>query len=200
MRVISGSAKGAKLLGVDSKQTRPILDRVKESLFNIIANLIEGANVMDMFAGTGSLGIEALSRGAAGCLFIESDYGAIKIVKQNLTKTRLIDKADIIESDVFTLDSDFRFQEYVQNRSSKFDLVLVGAPYPLVEQASARDKLISLFNRFAVNQVIADDGVIVLQHKTSKLELPNENRKIEITDERVYGKTQLTFFRPVKYS
>ena len=91
MRVISGRARGTKLKTIESMSTRPTLDRVKESLFNILQKDITEKNVLDLFAGSGALGIEALSRGANKAYFSDSNPEAVKVIKENLTKTRLID-------------------------------------------------------------------------------------------------------------
>ena len=92
MRVISGIARGTKIKSIDSMSTRPTLDRVKEALFNILQNYIKNAIVLDLFAGSGALGIEALSRGAKRAYFCDINKEAIKIIKENLEKTRLIEK------------------------------------------------------------------------------------------------------------
>ena len=90
MRVISGLARGTKLKTIDEMTTRPTLDRVKESLFNILQNQIKNSVVLDLFAGSGALGIEALSRGAAKAYFCDTNRDAINVIKENLNKTRLI--------------------------------------------------------------------------------------------------------------
>ena len=99
MRVISGTARGTKLSSIESIKTRPTLDRVKESLFNILQDKIKDKIILDLFAGSGALGIEALSRGAQKAYFCDINYDAIKILKQNLDKTKLTQKAIIINKD-----------------------------------------------------------------------------------------------------
>ena len=113
MRVITGTAKGIRLEAVEGETTRPILDRVKESLFSIIANRVPGSNVMDIFAGTGALGIETLSRGATACLFVDNDNDAVKIIGKNLEKTHLAYKSSIIKADVLSLDTNKKFVSYL---------------------------------------------------------------------------------------
>lgn len=95
LRVISGSAKGLKLLTLEGMNTRPTTDRVKENLFNIIAPYIYGSNVLDLFAGTGSLGIEALSRGANSAVFCDQNKQSIDIINRNLQHTKLMDKSEV---------------------------------------------------------------------------------------------------------
>ena len=93
MRVISGTAKGTKLNSIDDLSTRPTLDRVKEPLFSIIQAYIEEALVLDLFAGSGALGIETLSRGAKHCIFCDKSYQSIQMVKENIKKTRMEEKS-----------------------------------------------------------------------------------------------------------
>ena len=96
MRVISGTAKGTKLSSIDSIETRPTLDRVKEALFNIIQNKLEDSIVLDLFAGSGAIGIECISRGATKAYFCEKSHQATRMIYENLDRTRLKDKAIVI--------------------------------------------------------------------------------------------------------
>ncbi len=121
MRVISGSARGTQLEtlpGIDV--TRPTVNRVKEAMFSSVQFLIQGANVLDLFAGSGQLGIEALSRGAKHCVFIDENSTAINIIKDNLNKTALFDKAEVLK---------YNAQEYLSKSKGKFDIVLLDPPY-----------------------------------------------------------------------
>src|SRR5437763_14603326 len=101
MRVVTGEAKGRKLKGAKTPGTRPIIDRVKTALFDILSTRIEDARFLDLFAGTGSVGIEALSRGAAGATFIEMNYSVLKLVRENLKITGLACRAETIRADAF---------------------------------------------------------------------------------------------------
>ncbi len=228
MRVIAGLAKGILLQAVEGHGTRPILDRVKESLFSIILPNLIDANIIDLFAGTAALGIEALSRGAKSCLFVDNSHKAVKTIKQNLEKTRLTDNAEIIEGNVFTISENKKFCEYrgkqlntsdldnndvqlpehlddhqksligpyTQEDLLKFNVVLVGAPYPIVEQPDTKESLLLLFKRFVDEQIIQPDGIIVLQHRKEDITVQKELYNIEVFDSRIYGITQITFLRP----
>ena len=99
MRVISGTAKGTSLESLEGKKTRPTLDRVKEALFNILQNDIRNAYVLDLFSGSGALGIEALSRGARFCVMADKSSDAIKVINRNLQKTKLEENARVIKND-----------------------------------------------------------------------------------------------------
>ena len=120
MRVITGTARGRRLLELEGGETRPTADRVKEGIFNIIQFDIEGRRVLDLFAGTGQLGIEALSRGAAGAVFVEQRREAARLVGDNLRLTRLEDRARVVNGDALT---------YLASAGERFDIIFLDPPY-----------------------------------------------------------------------
>lgn len=180
MRVISGKARGTKLDTIQSLKTRPTLDRVKEALFNIIQNNIIEANVLDLFAGSGSLGIEALSRGASSCTFCDNSKEAINIVKKNLEKTRLINKATIMQED---------YMVALRKLNSKFDIIFIDSPY-------AEEFGIKSINKIIELNLLADEGIIILEtdDEDRQKEL-SKNKCIQIYDTRKYGRVILMFIR-----
>jgi 16S rRNA (guanine966-N2)-methyltransferase len=119
MRVVSGSARGKKLLVVPGRGTRPILDRVKTSLFDMLRPRIEGLHVLDLFAGSGSVGIEALSQGAAHCTFTDLGEQAVAIIKKNLANTGFSDRSDVRQTDAFG---------FLRTTRKSFDLIYVAPP------------------------------------------------------------------------
>ena len=119
MRVIGGRAKGVQLLAVPGKGTRPITDRVKENLFNILGSDLEGWHILDLFAGTGSVGIEALSRGAEHAVFVEKRTRAIETIRANLKRTKLAPRSRVIRADVF---------KYLDGTPSLQDLIYIAPP------------------------------------------------------------------------
>ena len=123
MRVISGKSRGKKLVSLEGDNTRPTLDRVKEALFNIIQFDIKDAVVLDLFAGTGALGVEALSRGAKEVIFCDKVPNAIKVIKQNVTNTNNLDKATIINKDCKDVLED------LSKQNKKLDIVFLDPPY-----------------------------------------------------------------------
>ncbi len=134
MRVISGIYKGKKLLGFDIEGTRPTMDRVKESMFGMIQNYIDGSVVLDLFAGTGALGIEALSNGASYCYFIDNNKIAINTINKN---TEGIDNKKIIFTDSYS---------FIKNTDIKFDLIFLDPPYkydltPIIQIIKERNLL-----------------------------------------------------------
>lgn len=139
MRVISGSRRGTVLFSPDTEKTRPTTDRVKENIYNLIQFNIAGSVVLDLFSGSGAMGIEALSRGAAECVFVDSDKNAINIIKKNIDKTGFNDKSQIFR---------MPFDEYLLKSDKKFDLIFLDPPYHkgLTDEAL---KLIVRYNLFS---------------------------------------------------
>ena len=181
MRVISGLARGTKLKTIDEMTTRPTLDRVKESLFNILQNQIKNSVVLDLFAGSGALGIEALSRGAAKAYFCDTNRDAINVIKENLNKTRLISKAEALNVD---------YKKALNNINESFDLIFLDPPYKL---DIAVDALKSIIN----NNLLKSEGIIVIE--TDEIdrdinELYNLS-EIDIIDKRKYGRANLIFLK-----
>ncbi len=190
MRVISGKAKGARLSALSSKGTRPILDRVKESLFSILGAFVVDSVVLDVFAGTGSLGIEALSRGAKRCLFVDNNIHAVQVIKKNLQDTRFLEMAEILEKDAFALSA------FLTDKCMKFDLILVAPPYRLIDADSKdREKIFTLLDECASRQILNGSGIIVLQHHKKQIVSQKNFKHLKVVDERRYGNTQLTFLR-----
>lgn len=180
MRVISGSAKGRRLKSVPGETTRPITDRVKESLFNIIGPDIKDAIFLDMFAGTGSVGIEALSRGAESALFIDRERVAIKTVNDNLKLTGLADKAEILRGDALAILGG------PANR--KYDYIYIAPP-------QYQGIWITAIKQVDENlEWISDDGWAIVQIHPREVEDLKLDHLIEF-DRRNYGSTLLIFFQ-----
>lgn len=180
MRVIAGSAKGRKLKAVPSEATRPITDRTKEALFSILGDWIIEARVLDLFSGTGAVGIEALSRGAAHVTFVENSPLATRIIGENLRVTGLAEQALVKRSDVF------KFLE--QPPGQAYDLIYIAPP----QYQQLWIKTVKMIDR-ALGQWLLPDGAVVVQiHpiEYEELTLPN----LVLYDERKYGSTLLCFY------
>jgi 16S rRNA (guanine966-N2)-methyltransferase len=178
MRVISGSAKGRNLQAVPGDSTRPITDRVKESLFDIISTDIVDARFLDLFGGTGGVGIEALSRGAAHAIFVEKDRKALETIKANLIVTRLIDRAEIVRGDALV---------YLAGSPQPFHYIYIAPPQ---YQRLWVDALLAIERR---PDWLSDDGEIIVQiHPKEFEELALTN--FEMVDRRKYGSTLLIFY------
>lgn len=178
MRVISGTAKGRTLKPAGAA-TRPITDRVKENLFNILAARIVEAKVLDLFAGAGSVGIEALSRGAHAATFVELDHLALRAIRENLKNTRLEDRAKVVRLDVF---------KFIRRaHDEKYALIYVAPP-------QYKDLWADTLATLDKSDLIADDGIVVAQiHPKEYRELALS--KLELFDQRKYGSTVLCFYR-----
>jgi 16S rRNA (guanine(966)-N(2))-methyltransferase RsmD len=183
MRVIAGEAKGRTLKRVPGKGTRPISDRVKESLFNILSWQVPDCRFLDLFAGTGGVGIEALSRGAQEAVFVEKAPKAIRVLRENLRLTGMSRRSRVIQEDVF------RFVVLANQQvdpKDRFDIVYVAPP----QYQELWAKTLLALER---TPLLAPDGVIVAQI------FPKEYRalpltKVVLTDQRTYGSTMLCFY------
>jgi 16S rRNA (guanine(966)-N(2))-methyltransferase RsmD len=179
MRVISGTAKGRALKRVPGDSTRPIMDRVKEALFNILGDNIRGTSFLDLYAGTGSVGIEALSRGAERALFVETARPAISVIEDNLKATGLAARATILRRDV---------RDYLrQPNPQPFEFVYIAPPQ---YKNMWNDTLLLLDSH---SNHVQPDGIVIVQID------PKEKHDITLNtlvpyDERRYGKTLLWFF------
>jgi 16S rRNA (guanine966-N2)-methyltransferase len=181
MRVIAGSAKGIQLQAVPGSGTRPISGRVKEALFNILGNAIVDSHVLDLFAGTGSVGIEALSRGAEQAVFVEKHSRAIATIRANLRRTRLQAGARVARADVFT---------FLAGDPTPFDLIYIAPPQ---YQGLWKKTLLALE---ASPGWLHPDGVAIVQIFPKELE-PLVLDTLQLTEQRKYGSTLLCFYEPV---
>ncbi len=179
LRVISGSARGRRLKTVPGDTTRPITDRVKESLFNILGPDVQGSVILDLFAGTGAVGIEALSRGADFVRFVDRNHLPIKIVRDNLQITGLADKAQVLQKDAFAVLNG--------EVDKKFDYVYIAPPQykGMWKQA--------LLNLDDCPEWLVDDAWVIVQIHPIEFEPVPLKRLIEF-DQRRYGSTQLIFY------
>ena len=181
MRIISGKARGTKLYTLDGTATRPTLDRVKESLFNIIQNDIEDSTVLDLFSGSGAIGLEFLSRGAKRAVLCDSSKDAIKIIKQNVQKTHFEEKVEVYNME-FT-----KLVERLQNQ--KFDIIYIDPPY-------ATDFIkISLEKIIEYELVNENTKIIVETDVETRILNQIEKMDVEITDKRKYGRATIIFLK-----
>jgi 16S rRNA (guanine966-N2)-methyltransferase len=186
MRIIAGAKKGMRLYEPEGLVSRPILDRVKESLFNILFSrgLPEGAVVADLFAGVGSLGLEALSRGAASVTFAEMDGGVLAILNRNIDKAGFADRSRVVRASAFGSGA------LAQPGGSKYNLVFVDPPYAATQDVGEASSLAGLL-RLLAGQVT--DDVLVVVRTERKTVLLERYGSLAVTDRREYGKMALTF-------
>jgi 16S rRNA (guanine966-N2)-methyltransferase len=175
MRIIAGERKGHTILAPKGRETRPTSDRVRENVFNIVAPWVEDARVLDLYAGSGAMGLEALSRGASSVVFVESDPDAVRAIERNLDKLRLTG-ATVVRAGVTTGLA----QEAAAGR--KYDLVLADPPYAMTDYAT--------LGRY-LPRVLADDGLLVFE---SAARTEPELSGLAVRTSRKYGSTRVTVF------
>ncbi len=178
MRVITGKARGVQLKTPEGMQTRPTTDRVKEALFSIINFDVPGANVLDLFGGTGQLGIEALSRGAKSAVFVDQSEQACRLIRENLKRTKLEQNAKVIRGD---------YMDYMKRCRETYDIIFLDPPYAEVFLENAL-KCISEID------ILHSGGIIVAERPLGK-ELPWEFDGFERSRDYKYGKILLTLYR-----
>ncbi len=178
MRVITGKARGVNLKTPEGLTTRPTTDRVKEALFSIINFDIPNARVLDLFGGTGQLGIEALSRGARSAVFVDAGEPACKLIKENLRRTKLENQAMVIRAD---------YQEYLRRCKEKFDIIFLDPPYAEVFLENSIKSITEI-------DILQSGGIIVCERPLDK-ELPWEYPGYCRSKDYKYGKTLITLYR-----
>ena len=174
MRIISGKYKGREIKGYNIEGTRPTMDRVKESLFASIQNYVKGSICLDLFAGSGGLGIEALSEGAQSCYFVDNNKIVIDILKKNLTSLK-------VEEDYFLIKKDY--VEALKTFDMKFDIIFLDPPYHL----NMMNNAIDLINE---NYLLNDGGIIVCEYEEGTV-----NCDLQILKEKRYGSKNVTIFK-----
>jgi 16S rRNA (guanine966-N2)-methyltransferase len=175
MRIIAGEHRGTRIFAPPGRETRPTSDRVRENVFNIVAPWVEEAHVLDLYAGSGAMGLEALSRGATAAVFVESDPGAVRAIERNLDKLR-VRGATVLRVEATTALS----REAAAGR--KYDLVLLDPPYAMTDFAP--------LGRY-LPDVLADDGLLVVETAARvEPELPG----LSVRTTRKYGSTRVTVF------
>ncbi len=178
MRVISGKAKGTQLKTPDGILTRPTADRVKEALFSIINFDLPGAKVLDLFGGTGQLGIEALSRGAASVVFVDAREDSCKLIRENLKRTKMDSDAKVIRSD---------YLDYLNHCREQYNIIILDPPYAEVFLENAIKRITEI-------DILQSGGIIVAEHPLGK-DLPWEFDGYTRSKDYKYGKVLLTIYR-----
>ena len=178
MRVITGKARGVQLKTPEGMQTRPTADRVKEALFSIINFDIPGSAVLDLFGGTGQLGIEALSRGANSAVFVDAREDACKIIRENLRRTKLESQSRVVRCD---------YLDYLRRCREKFDIILLDPPYAEVFLENALKCITEI-------DILQSGGIIITERPLGK-ELPFEFDGFSRSKDYKYGNTLLTLYR-----
>ncbi|MDC1154735.1 16S rRNA (guanine(966)-N(2))-methyltransferase RsmD [Candidatus Pelagibacter sp.] len=186
MRIISGKLKGKKIFLPENDKTRPLRDLVKESIFNLINHsnkfniTIKGANVLDLFSGTGSFGLECLSRDANKVIFVESYSEALKVLKKNIELFKIHKRTSIINENCFN------FTNFKKNFNDKFDIIFIDPPYK-------EEKINLLINIIKDEKILKKEGILIIhRHKKDKIIISN---RVKIIDERNYGISKIMIGR-----
>ncbi|MGD8990815.1 MAG: 16S rRNA (guanine(966)-N(2))-methyltransferase RsmD [Desulfobacterales bacterium] len=179
IRIIAGELKGRKLVTVAGKETRPTSDRVRESVFNILGNCVQGARVLDLYAGTGAMGIEALSRGAKWALFAEGQRAALAALAKNIKICSLENRTNILKCNI--LDN----LKIIQSHSPAFDLVFIDPPYN-------EDMIQPTLSHLARSQCLVKGARLAIEHSPRE-PIPENQPEFAMADQRRYGKTLVSF-------
>lgn len=177
MRVISGSARGRRLKALPGMDTRPTADKVKEAVFNIIQFDIEGRRVLDLFSGTGQMGIEALSRGAEHAVLVDKAPAAVSVIRDNLAATGFIGQARVVQSD---------WQTFLGSCREKFHLIFLDPPYQQSHLENALETIAAI-------DILSEHGIIICESPLDK-ELPDLAGPLEKGREYRYGKIKVTLY------
>ena len=183
MRIISGNYKGKKIFSPKDKLTRPLKDLTKESIFNIIKHSkllninIEDSNILDLFSGVGSFGLECLSRGAASVTFLENYKEVLTILKKNINNLKKQDSSNIIEKDIFSKNT-------LETLNNKFDIIFIDPPYK-------EKKLVDLLDTIIKLKLLKNNGIIIIhRHKKEEDEFPNQ---FNLIMKKKYGISKIIF-------
>ena len=184
LKIIGGERRGAKLQTLEGLRTRPLRGRVRESLFSIIQFDLQGARVLDLFAGSGAVGLEAVSRGAARSVFVEADDSACGVIRNNVAKLRYEDRVDVVKGCLpEALDS-------IPPGDSSFDLVFMMPPYGLNLARPVLEKL-------GDADVLAEDAQVIVEIEREDALPFTEGQGWDVVKDRAYGVTRLLFLRRV---
>lgn len=180
MRIIAGEKRGTKLYTLEGENTRPTLDRVKESLFNIIQSEIRDCIFLDLFSGSGAIGLEAVSRGAKKAILCDNNKQAIQIIKKNIEKLGYKDKIELYQ---------MQFNELINKLNEKIDIIYLDPPY----KTNYAIKTVELLFK---KEILKTDSLIIIEtDQVEELKEKLENLNIEIIDERKYGRANLIFIQ-----
>ena len=177
MRIISGSRRGHKLLEFAGQDVRPTTDRVKESVFNIIQGFIPEARVLDMFSGSGALSFEALSRGAAGAVCIDTDKRSVEIIKKNAISLKFEDRCEILNMSCM---------DYVKRAKDRFDVIFLDPPYN-------KGFILPALEEIVKNDLLSDDGIIMLE--SDNTDFHGDVDGLMVYRQKKYGRTFITVYK-----
>jgi len=180
MRVITGTARGRKMKTLEGLDTRPTTDRIKESIFNIVQFDVEGRRVLDLFAGSGQMAIEAVSRGAASAVAIDSASAAISVIRENVKACDFTEQIKVVQAD---------FKSFLKSNPGQFDLIFLDPPY----RNEMINEALELIRQI---DILSEGGIIVCETERDK-RLVDVSEPYEKGREYLYGKSKITIYRKV---
>jgi 16S rRNA (guanine966-N2)-methyltransferase len=187
MRIVAGTARGTRLDCPRGEKVRPTPEMARQAIFNIIGDAVNGATVLDLFAGVGTVGIEALSRGAAWCVFVERSNAHKLYLERNLERTHLAKQGDVLLRDVF------RCAEALAKLGRPADIAFVGPPFPLLQDPAGRASLIRLLDEFAQRRLFKPGCTVILQHDLRD-PIPEATPHLHAAGRRSYGRNVFTLY------
>ncbi len=188
LRIIGGKAKGRRLRTPSSQIVRPASVRLRQSLFSILQAELASAEVLDLFAGVGSLGLEALSRGAARCVFVESHPVCVKLLRRNVSELGFDQESKVVRADALTLLRAFEVS------GESFSLVFVDPPYAMTDDSKKSARLFQSLERAGARGVFRGDALVVVR-KRKKAPAPAALQHLDMETSRAYSHAELLFFR-----
>jgi 16S rRNA (guanine(966)-N(2))-methyltransferase RsmD len=188
MRIVAGTARGTRLDCPPGEKVRPTPEMARQAIFNILRDAVEGATALDLFAGVGTIGIEALSRGAAWCVFVERSARHLRFLERNLQRAHLAGRADLLLRDVF------RCAGSLAGLGRPADIAFVGPPFPLLADPAGRAALMALLDEFAERRLLKPGCVVILQHDRRD-PIPESTPRLGAAGRRSYGRNALTLYK-----
>lgn len=185
MRIIGGEKKGTRLF--DIKGIRPTADKVREAIFNVLGDSVKGASVLDIFAGTGAMGLEALSRGAAYVVFVENSPAVARVTERNVTKLGYKERSRLIHASASGL------KRFLEEESHQFSLIFMDPPYRYSERIAPGRKVYELIKALGQEEKILSEALLVLEHRKNA-KVAREISAFHIQDQRRYGDTAISIF------
>ena len=200
IRIIAGSVRGRWLYSPEGDTTRPMLGRVKNSLFNIISPHLEEAAVLDLFAGTGALGLEALSRGAKTCIFIEKDEQSFQLLQKNISRLGFDNQSEACYFNAFDII------KFLQQKKFYLDIIFISPPYKFFDdtvmppvdpprRTPEKDKLLGIIDEFVKENILSKNGLVIIEHQKRQLK-DLSFKYLSRYKQRSYGDIILSFFSP----
>ena len=180
MRVISGKLKGRMIKGYDIEGTRPTMDRVKESVFASIQDKLYEAVVLDLFAGSGNLGIEAISNGASRCFFVDLNYECVKVINENVKMFQIDNECVVLKKDYHNA------LDYFKENKIQFDIIFIDPPYKYV----VMNEILGIIDEY---NLLRQDGIVVFEYQNE--EQINQNISLELLKNKKYGDKYISIYR-----